>query len=99
MAKKNEIKLPPTIEGKARKYLKLRQVIARATKLKEALSEPLEKALSVKPDRSMECGTATLYLSDVTRENFNRKLATETLGEEALQPFVEEVTSTQIRVK
>jgi hypothetical protein len=82
-----------------RKWLKARQVIARAEAIKKELQPHLEKALEKAPDQTREFGVVTLSLCHVTTKRFNAKAAEEELGAELIAAFWDESTHTRINVK
>jgi hypothetical protein len=99
MAEKKAFKAPPTLDGKVRKWLRLRQILARAQDEKEELQPYIEKALEAAPEKKREFGPVTLSLTEVQAKRFNEKRAKEELGEAALAPFYDEKSYTRINVK
>jgi hypothetical protein len=95
-AKKKE---EPTIIDKVEKWLKARQAIQRAERVKSELQPSIEAALREAPGNFIECGTSTLELSEFEREYLDGKAAELNLGKAALAPFWKKIKVTQIRVK
>ncbi len=96
---KKELKLPPTGEGRVKKWLECRLAIKKMEPLYEALRPHVEKFLQSSAGQTCQVGTSTLSLSEVARLSFNVKKAEEVLGKDALAPFWEASSHNRINVK
>lgn len=97
MPKKKTPKLPPTPEGKVKKWLQCRLTIKKAEQLFDALKPFVQTHLKSSGGKC-QVGTSNLSLIEVPKPYFNIKKAEEVLGEKALAPFWEKGSYLRINV-
>lgn len=91
-------KADPTLEEKIERWLKARQLEARARRLKEELEPEVKAALRAIPGKRLEFGVTTLFLSEYAQRHLDREAAEAKLGKGALDPFYKEIEVSKIVV-
>jgi hypothetical protein len=93
------VKIPTSLTGQVKKWLKARQALADAEEEKRAMQPYIEKALEKAPDHRKKFGVVTLSLIEVQQKRLDEKAAAAALGAPVLEPFYKDSSYKKILVK